>query len=103
MSKFVPDPKFITFDCYGTLVQWHRALLTAVRAVLAEHIEASGAGQDQVTDTVEALRTLSMDQQRRSPHRDYKTILRSSLAEVMARKGLSPRRDDGFACAPLNR
>ena len=41
MLKLVPQPKFITFDCYGTLVQWHQALETAVRTVLAGHAEAS--------------------------------------------------------------
>jgi 2-haloacid dehalogenase len=95
MRKLVPKPKFITFDCYGTLVQWHRALETSVRAILAEHLEATGADEAQVTDTVEALRTLSMESQQRPPYRDYKTILQSSLAEVMVRKKLSLRPGDG--------
>lgn len=95
MLKLIPRPKFITFDCYGTLVQWHRALQTAVRTVLAEDVKAAGADEGQVTDIVEALRTLSMEQQQRPPYRDYKTILQSSLAEVMARKRLSLRADDG--------
>jgi len=91
----MPKPKFITFDCYSTLVQWHSALLTAVRAVLAKRVQVTGAEEDRVTDTVEALRTVSMEHQQRGPFRDYKTILQSSLAEVMAGKGLSPRPDDG--------
>jgi 2-haloacid dehalogenase len=95
MPKLVPKPKLITFDCYGTLVQWHWALLTAVRSVLAEHVEASGADEDLSTDTVEALRSLSTEQQQRSPYRDYKTILQSGLAEVLAGKKLLPRPDDG--------
>ena len=48
-----------------------------------------------MTETVEALRNLSMEQQQHPPYRDYKTILQSSLAEVMTREGLSPRPDDG--------
>jgi len=27
MFKLNPAPKIITFDCYGTLVQWHEVLL----------------------------------------------------------------------------
>ena len=86
MLNLLPRPKFITFDCYGTLVQWHRALKTGVRAVLAESSESVGADESLVTNIVEALRTLSMEQQQLPPYRDYKTILRCSLAEVMARE-----------------
>ena len=68
---------------------------TAVRTVIAEEIQATDVDEGQVTDTVEALRNLSMEQQQRPPYRDYKTILQSSLAEVMARKRLSLRADDG--------
>jgi 2-haloacid dehalogenase len=95
MPKLIPKPKFITFDRYGTLVQWHSALLTGVRAVLAKHVEVIGMEKAQVTETVEALRTLSMEQQQRPPYRHYKTILQSSLAEVMAGKKLSPQPSDG--------
>lgn len=95
MSKLIPKPKFITFDRYGTLVQWHSALLTGVRAVLAKHVEVIGMEEAQVTETVEARRTLSMEQQQRPPYRRYKTILQSSLAEVMAGKKLSPQPSDG--------
>lgn len=95
MLKLSPTPKCITFDCYGTLVQWHGALRAAIRTILAEHVGASGADDDQVSDIVDALRTLSMEQQQCPPHRDYKTTLRSSLAVVMATRGLSPRPEDG--------
>ena len=95
MIELIPKPKFITFDCYGTLVQWHRALKTAVSAVLAEHIEHPGADEAHVTDMVEALRTSSMAHQQRSPFRDYKTLLQTSLAEAMARSDMSPRPQDG--------
>jgi hypothetical protein len=33
-------PKYITFDCYGTLVQWHAALERAVRSVLSGHLRS---------------------------------------------------------------
>jgi len=95
MLKLNRRPRFITFDCYGTLVQWHSALQNAVRTILAETTSVSIVDESQVTDTVEALRTVSMEQQQRSPFRDYKTILRSSLSEVMARKGLSTEAIDG--------
>jgi len=94
MSSPAP-PKCITFDCYGTLVQWHAALRNAVRAVIAGHRDASAWDDRQIGHLVDALRTVSMDQQQRPPYRDYRTVLRSSLAEVMARQGLSPGPQDG--------
>ncbi len=38
-----------------------------------------------------------MAEQQRHPYRDYKTVLRSSLAEVMIQRGLSPNSGDGEA------
>ncbi len=38
MLKLDPVPKVITFDCYGTLVQWHRAVREVARAVLSRHL-----------------------------------------------------------------
>lgn len=93
MLTHTSRPKVITFDCYGTLVQWHRALHTAVRAILVEH--AGEAGADDATAVVDALRSVSMQQQQRPPYRDYKTVLRSSLAEVMAGRSVPPGPNDG--------
>lgn len=90
-------PKFITFDCYGTLVQWHVALDRAVRSVLSRHPEARIWNDGRTGEIVEALRTLAMAEQQRPPYRDYKTVLRSSLAEVMIQRGMSPSSDDGAA------
>ena len=97
MARLVPKPKWITFDCYGTLVQWHAALQRAVCAVLAEHRETSDWDDTRLTELVDALRTVSMAQQARPPYRDYKTVLRSSLTEVISQRGLSPGPRDGEA------
>jgi hypothetical protein len=34
MLNLDPAPKVITFDCYGTLVQWHEAMRKAIWAVI---------------------------------------------------------------------
>ncbi|WAP67190.1 HAD family hydrolase [Jiella pelagia] len=34
MFKLDSAPKIITFDCYGTLVQWYEVLLRELEAVL---------------------------------------------------------------------
>jgi 2-haloacid dehalogenase len=35
MLSGTPRPSWITFDCYGTLIQWDEGLLEAVRSILA--------------------------------------------------------------------
>ena len=37
MFNLDPAPKVITFDCYGTLVQWYEVLLREIAATLAAH------------------------------------------------------------------
>jgi len=95
MPNPVPEPNCITFDCYGTLVQWHAALRRAVRAVLAGRHGGSDWVESQIAEQVDLLRALSMTRQQQQPYCDYKTVLRSSLDEIMIRQGLSPRPEDG--------
>ena len=61
MIKPTSKPKFITFDCYGTLVQWHQALRAGIGATLAAHGDATDANDGNVAEIVEALRTASME------------------------------------------
>ena len=90
-----PQPKVVTFDCYGTLVQWHRALDAAVRRILAEETGVDDVERGRVDEIVDALRTSSMERQARPPYRDYKTILRESLGHVLRAKGLATGADHG--------
>ena len=94
MLNTAPRPKVITFDCYGTLVQWHSALHSAFRTILSLRAD-TGVQDSHIVDVVSAFRTLAMAKQQRPPHRDYKEILRLSLADVMSQRGLPTRPDDG--------
>ncbi len=51
--KLDPAPKVITFDCYGTLVQWYEVLLREIDAVLARHA-GSGATASAILDSFSA-------------------------------------------------
>jgi len=97
------EPKWITFDCYGTLVQWHAALHRAVRVVLARHPGGSALADSEIDELADALRSVSMERQQRPPYRDYKTVLRSSLEEVITRHGLPSGPQDGEALLSLLR
>ena len=53
MFKLDPAPKVITFDCYGTLVQWYEVLLREIDATLVEH-DASAASASAILDSFSA-------------------------------------------------
>jgi 2-haloacid dehalogenase len=86
MLKLEPLPKVITFDCYGTLVQWHRAVRDAARAVLSRHHRNDNTGE-QAHVLADRLREVAVAQQQRPPFRDYKSVLHSSLDEALAEFG----------------
>lgn len=93
MLKLDPGPKVITFDCYGTLVQWHSAVRKAARAVLSRHLRGNET-EDQVTALADRLRAAAVARQQCSPFCDYKSILHSSLNEVLAEAGHAATSDD---------
>ena len=78
-------PKIITFDCYGTLVQWYE--------VLGHEIAATLAGQGGTDIRASAiLDTFSIESRRlmqERPHRLYSEILRAGFATAFEAHGLS--------------
>lgn len=83
MLDHSPPPKVITFDCYGTLVQWHRALRQAVRVILARHPDGD-ATQDRVAALADRLRAKAMEHQQRLPFRQYEAVLHASLSQALS-------------------
>jgi 2-haloacid dehalogenase len=78
--------KVVTFDFYGTLVQWHETLESVARDILARQGRAAaGAGSLLHDFAVEGRRL------RDAPtYRPYREILRASLALALERAGLAP-------------
>lgn len=85
--------KVITFDCYGTLVQWHRAVREATCAIFPRHFR-KGDAEDQAATLADRFREVAMAQQQRSPFRSYKAVLHSSLDQVLAECGYTVGLDD---------
>ena len=83
-------PKVISFDCYGTLVQW--------REVLCAHIAQVLVGRQLPhLDPVDILDTFSKHSRRleiERPHRLYKTILRQGFAAAFSAHGVTASEDD---------
>ena len=98
MFNLDPAPSIITFDCYGTLVQWYEVLLREIDAILARR-DAGGVSGSAILDKFSAQgRRLTAER----PHRLYKDILRTGFAAAFAEHGLSLGADeiDNLAAAP---
>ncbi|WP_245455672.1 haloacid dehalogenase type II [Neorhizobium lilium] len=89
MFKFDPAPKVITFDCYGTLVQWYEVLLREIGVVLVAQ------GRD-AADASAVLDTFSENSRRleaERPHRLYKDILRTGFRAALTEHNLDAGQD----------
>ena len=94
MLKLDPLPKIITFDCYGTLVQWHRAMREAARSVLSGHT-SSGATDEQAAILADRIRAAAKAQQQLQPFVGYKAVLRASVNQALAEAGYTAGVGDG--------
>ncbi len=87
-----PPPKIITFDCYGTLVQWHQAMLGAARTVLLAH--GAAGSETQAAWLAAQIRATAVAHQQSLLYRTYKSILRSSLDEALTTVGHTATEND---------
>jgi 2-haloacid dehalogenase len=74
--------KFITFDCYGTLVQWHDAVRRAAALILQRHLQAD-ASKESIAGFAARLREIAMEHQQQSPFLEYETVLGASLNQAL--------------------
>jgi 2-haloacid dehalogenase len=79
----------LTFDCYGTLIDWETGLLTAVRAQLGDAV--AGAGDDELLEAYAEIEHAAQ-----VPYQPYRAVLAQSLAELGRRYGTEP---DAAQCA----
>lgn len=94
MTTDLSGIRFVTFDCYGTLVDWCGGVESFVRALLARR----GRKDVEPRAFVAAWERL----QRRliePPYRRYAEILEASLESALARHGLSVEKGEAAAFA----
>ena len=84
MIKLDPAPKIITFDCYGTLVQWLEVLLRELGAALV----SQGRDVAQASAVLDAFSRHSRRLELERPHRLYKKILRTGFRAALQEHGL---------------
>lgn len=88
LSPLGARPAWLTFDCYGTLIQWDEGLLSAVREILSRRAAVP----------VEPARFIAIyDQHEHAlesepPHRTFRAVAAEALQRTMAEIGLD--------CAP---
>lgn len=83
-------PSTITFDFYGTLVQWHEGIEAAFREILARHSKAAA-------DPVPLIHTFHAEGRRlrdTPPWKPYREVLREGLRQAMNHAGLAMCPDD---------
>jgi 2-haloacid dehalogenase len=79
---------YLTFDCYGTLVDWETGILSALEAVLARHgVEAERGRLLDLYARLEAEAELP-------PYRAYREVLRSVASGVARDFGFEPAPED---------
>src|SRR6185312_14366964 len=78
----------LTFDCYGTLIDWEAGILTGLRQALGRRgIEASDDGLLEVYAGFEAAAEAG-------PYAHYRDVLGRCLGDVAAHYGFVPDEDE---------
>ena len=84
----------LTFDCYGTLIDWENGILAALRPVLAAH------GVESVTDeqllAAHAQHETTLEA---GPYRPYREVLKGVLDGIGSTFGFSPAEAERAAFA----
>ena len=76
--------RWITFDCFGTLVNWQEGFANAIRPIAGDRTE----------DVLHAYFAHEAVVERQTPHRSYKEVLVIALARAAKECGLSVPADD---------
>jgi 2-haloacid dehalogenase len=83
-------PTWLTFDCYGTLIQWDEGLVAAVEQILSRRNAAAVDARTLIR--IYDKHEHELEQQR--PHRLFRHIAGAALAEAMAELGLPSSPED---------
>src|SRR5262245_55031861 len=72
-------PEWLTFDCYGTLVQWDEGLLDAIRKILRNH----GASPVEPAAFVRVYDRHEHELEQQKPHKPFRTVAAQALQAAM--------------------
>ena len=80
----MPEPEILSFDCYGTLIDWETGILSALAPVLARH---GRSVPDE--ELLETFATLEVGAEQ-PPYRAYEVVLREVVEGLGRRFGFAP-------------
>lgn len=83
MSTWGERPEWLTFDCYGTLIQWDEGLLAAVEDILSRQ---SGQGVDAKT-LIHVYDRHEHALEAEKPHRSFRAVAGEGLRRAMHELG----------------
>ncbi|MBW9114593.1 haloacid dehalogenase type II [Rhizobium cauense] len=84
MTLAGPKPTWLTFDCYGTLIQWDEGLLAAMEVIL----KPKGSGINQ-RDFISVYDRYEHALEEERPHRTFADVSRLALQGAMGELGLT--------------
>ena len=85
MSLSASKPTWLTFDCYGTLIQWDEGLNVAVNRILAKQTRKTvDAGT-----LIEVYDKHEHDLEQTAPHRKFREVAGTALELAMKELGLT--------------
>ena len=73
-----PQSRWVTFDCYGTLIDWQTGLTDILKSLVG----------DRAPDVVRAYHDQERSVEREQPHRPYRDVLVTSLVRAAAAVGV---------------
>jgi 2-haloacid dehalogenase len=85
MTMTGSKPKWLTFDCYGTLIQWDEGLLAAVETILAKQ---PGTAVD-AKALIHIYDKHEHELEQVKPHQSFRTVAAQALRMAMEELGLS--------------
>ena len=89
MLSGTPRPTWITFDCYGTLIQWDEGLQAAVATILA--------GKPESIDAAKLVATYDRHEhelEQMSPHRSFRAVSGEALGLALRDLGAPADQSD---------
>ncbi len=90
-ANFGSKPQWLTFDCYGTLIQWDEGLVDVVREILSTKGDGSGVTPRQLI-TAYDHHEHALEAER--PHRSFRDVASTALALALKDLGLPYASDD---------
>ncbi|GAB2886210.1 haloacid dehalogenase type II [Paralcaligenes ginsengisoli] len=89
-TNFGKRPQWLTFDCYGTLIQWDEGLLAAVQAILAKKGAQEVSAREFLCVFDRHEHALEVER----PHRSFRDVAGVSLMRALEELGLPPGKED---------